>query len=112
MTLNAKIRAGFLPCALGLLVLGAPAMAAEAKMDQKHLQFIPDTLNINVGDTVRFTNADAYFHDITITSPDGIKDDRGLQDHGKNIVYTFTKAGTFKVTCRLHPAMKATIVVK
>jgi plastocyanin len=107
-----KLPAGLLACALVISALAAPAAAAEAKMNQKHLQFLPELLNINVGDAVRFTNEDSYFHDVTIINADGTKDDRGLQDHGKDTVYTFTKAGTFQVRCRLHPAMKATIVVK
>ena len=33
------------------------AFAAETVVDQKNLKFVPDTVTINAGDTIRFTNA-------------------------------------------------------
>lgn len=95
-----------------LAVMAAPASAADVTVNQKNLQFTPGTVTINVGDTVTFTNHDPFFHDVTIINPDGTKSDKGLKNQGQDIKVTFTSAGTYGVMCRLHPMMKATVIVK
>lgn len=99
--------------ALALLsAFAVPACAAEVVVNQKDLQFVPGTVTINAGDTIRFTNADHFFHDVTVVSPDGTTSDKGLQDHDKMTVVAFAKPGNYKIFCRLHPAMKVAVTVK
>lgn len=116
MTIQSKLLAGaFAGLVLTAFAVPAGAVTATAApvatINQKHLMFIPDTVTVHVGDTVRFTDGDAYFHDVTVTGPDGAQNDKGLQGAGKYTDVVFSKPGTYHVTCRLHPAMKATVVV-
>jgi plastocyanin len=76
------------------------------------IRFVPDTLNISVGDTVRWTwGSDA--HSVTsgtpctadgqFCSPDNMNCDAGiLNNTGFVYEHTFTQAGTFSYFCALH----------
>ncbi|HLG60352.1 MAG TPA: plastocyanin/azurin family copper-binding protein [Ktedonosporobacter sp.] len=73
--------------------------------------FNPVTLNISVGTTVIWTNRTTTPH--TITSDTGMFNS-GLNDPieaGFTFTYKFTKPGTYKYHCALHPTMTATIIV-
>ena len=92
--------------------LAAPALGAETVVDQHDLMFKPNTASLAVGDTIRFTDTDHIAHNITIVSPDGTSDDKGMDTYMKDIVVPFAKAGVFQVHCRIHPLMKMTVTVK
>jgi plastocyanin len=98
--------------ALVVSSLAFPAYAAETMVDQLNLKFVPDTVTINAGDTIRFTNSDRFFHNVTIVNPDGTTEDKGLQNYKQEIVVTFAKVGNYQIRCRLHPAMKIAVTVK
>lgn len=73
--------------------------------------FNPPTLTISVGTTVIWTNRTTTPH--TITSDTGTFNS-GLNDPieaGFTFIYKFTKPGTYKYHCALHPTMTATIIV-
>lgn len=71
-------------------------------------QFRPSTLNIQVGDTVSWTNDGPSIH--TATSNRGMWDTRELR-RGQSATYTFTSAGTFAYHCVVHPWMQGSITV-
>lgn len=91
--------------------LAASAFAAEHYVDQHDLNFVPDSMTINAGDTVRFTDADRITHNITIVNPDGTTEDKGMSTYSQHIVVQFDKPGVYKVICRIHPNMKMKITV-
>jgi plastocyanin len=95
-----------------LSVVTFPAYAAETVIDQENLKFVPNAVTINVGDSIRFTNSDRFYHDVTIINPDGTSSDKGLVNYKEEFAISFAKPGTYKVRCRLHPAMSAVITVK
>ena len=76
------------------------------------IRFVPDTLNISVGDTVRWTwGSDA--HSVTsgtpctadgqFCSPDNMNCDAGiLNNTGFVYEHTFTQVGTYSYFCALH----------
>ena len=72
--------------------------------------FNPADLTFKVGDTITFTLiAETEFHTFTV-------EDLGIDealDTGstERFVYTFDRAGTFKLTCLAHPDMTGTITV-
>ena len=103
---------GVVLTAFAFCAIASGVRAAETTIDQKDRKFVPSTVTIHVGDAVRFTNGDPFHHDVTIIRPDGTPDDKGLQEHGEEFAMTFIKPGTYKVRCRLHPFMAATIIVK
>jgi plastocyanin len=73
------------------------------------MQFSPQTIEVDAGDSVKWTNKDAFPH--TATS-----DRRGFNSREipTNRSWTFVarKKGTFPYSCLLHPTMKGTLVVK
>ena len=73
--------------------------------------FEPATLTIPVGTTVTFT--DTANHTVT-EGTDGVAVDDPFVDEegGEDIEVTFDEAGTFPITCRIHPAMNMTITVE
>jgi plastocyanin len=75
----------------------------------KDFKFGPDTLQVKVGATVTFTNADGQQH--TATSDDSGAFDAGAIDPAGSKGVTFDKAGTFTYHCSFHPFMHGTIEV-
>lgn len=75
--------------------------------------YIPHTITINSGDTVRWDNPDAAAHTITsITDmvPDGLFDS-GLIMIDASFEYTFEETGTYDYFCIVHPWMASSIQV-
>lgn len=95
-----------------LLALAAPAArAAEVNVTVQNFVFLPATVNINVGDTVTWTNVDG-FHDVRA-------DDNSFSNLAANapwkFSHTFTTPGTFGYRCTIHGGtsggMRGTVVV-
>ena len=112
MRIRSRILAGTIGLTIGLSSWAAAAHAAETVVDQIGLKFVPDTVTINAGDSIRFTNSDPFTHDVTVISADGSSSDKGLQQHGKENVVAFAKSGKYSIVCKMHPNMKATVIVK
>ena len=75
-------------------------------------QFSPSTLTIPVGTTVTFT--DSTGHTVTEGSDGEAVDDPIVDEQGgaDPIVVSFDEAGTFNVTCKIHPGMNMTVTVE
>jgi len=71
--------------------------------------FNPKTLTIKVGTKVIWTNDDPSIH--TVTADNGAFSSSALPP-GATFSFTFTKAGTYIYHCKIHAAMKATIIVQ
>ena len=98
-----------------LIVLAATSYAATVPVDLRDSFFSPQTITINVGDTVTWTNRGVLAHTTTSGSdcrPDGKWDslDLGL---GQSFSHTFTQPGTFPYFCSIHCAfgMVGTVTV-
>ncbi len=70
--------------------------------------FMPKTLKIVHGTTVKWTNTTTVTH--TVTSDTGLFNS-GLIAPGGTFSFTFKRAGTFTYHCTIHPFMKGKIVV-
>ena len=112
MKFRSQILASAIGLTIGLSGMAGAAHAAETVVDQMGLKFVPNTVTINAGDTIRFTNSDPFTHDVTVVSPDGSTSDKGLQHHGKENAVVFAKPRTYSIICKMHPNMKATVIVK
>jgi plastocyanin len=77
--------------------------------------FEPATLTVPVGTTVTFVNMDPTEHTVT-NGKDGKAVANPAFDEkvasGDSVTVTFDKAGTFDVTCTLHPTMNMTVTVQ
>lgn len=68
--------------------------------------FEPETLEIKIGATVRWTNMDMVDHTVT---GGGIAS--GTLGHMGAYSFTFAQPGTYVYRCDLHPYMTGTVVV-
>ena len=87
----------------------AQAAAAAGPIVMKNFNFMPMAVTVHVGDTVTWKNLDEEPH--TVTSLDGLFRS-GALDTNDTFKFKFTKAGTFKYTCSIHPKMQAAVIVK
>jgi aldose sugar dehydrogenase len=90
------------------IVPGASAMDDKA--------FVPNPMNIRIGDIVTWKNTDVETHTVTSgSSASGSKDasefDSGLVDPGQSFEHKFEKAGRYRYSCMIHPSMNGEIVV-
>lgn len=74
----------------------------------RNFAFVPATLTVAAGTTVRFVNDDAEAH--TVTAAGGTFNSEGI-DGGASWSYRFATAGRFDYFCALHPYMRGAVVV-
>ena len=90
-----------------------PAEAATTVIDQKNFQFVPETVAINTGDSVKFTNSDAGTHNVRSNSP--LADFNANMPQGGEFTYRFERAGgtrqPVQIGCVYHGAMRAWVFV-
>jgi plastocyanin len=87
----------------------AGAFAADHAVEIKGFKFNPATVEVAVGDTVTFTNADSAPH--TGTALDG-SFDTGTLAGGKSATVTIGAAGEIDFKCNFHASMRGTVVAK
>lgn len=92
-------------------MFSSTAFAAEYEIGQHKKQFTTKELKIKVGDTVKFTNNDPFFHNVFSLS-ETITFDLGSYPKGKFKKVTFEKPGTVEIECAIHPNMTAIIIVE
>ena len=98
--------------ALMFILAGSAAVDAETyEVGQKNKAFTESSMAIKVGDTVKFTNNDPFFHNVFSLS-DAKFFDLGSYPQGESKDVTFEDAGTIDVECAIHPEMIMTIEVK
>lgn len=73
-------------------------------------QFVPRTLAITVGSTVRFPNEDPILHNAFSLSKDNAFD-VGLYGEGEGKAVTFTHVGYVRVYCNVHHSMVGHLLV-
>ena len=92
---------------LGLMALGAStAQAATIEVDITDFAFSPQVIDIEEGDTVRWTNRDSAPHLVQgsfASSPNLAS--------GEAYEFTFNQAGTFDYICQYHQSMTGTVRV-
>ncbi len=91
-----------------------PALAAaenasvvQVKID--NFSFTPQTLTIDAGTTVTWTNNDDVPHNVVSTEK--VFKSKTM-DTDEKFSYTFTKLGTYNYYCSIHPRMTASVIVK
>jgi len=84
------------------------AAPPTVRVTMKNLVFVPTKLNVPLGTTIVWQNDDPVPH--SVTGPDGTFDS-GLIQPGASYSHQFNRPGTYKITCKPHPEMTATIVV-
>lgn len=84
----------------------------------KQFEFLPPTIVIGPGETVRWVNEDVAVHQVTTGKvegaqprPDGRFSSRRFV-RGEDATATFVTAGTYPYYCNVHPFMRGAIVVR
>ncbi len=75
----------------------------------QNYDYTPKTIEINVGDTVIWTNKDNIGHTVTSDSGKGL--DSLLFTKDGTYEHTFTMVETYDYHCKPHPYMKGTVIV-
>ena len=91
-----------------------PAGTAVPGCEETDECFVPSSVSINKGDTVRWTNSDTAAHTVTSGTPDGGPDgvfDSSLVMAGNNYEYTFDQSGSVDYFCMVHPWMQGIVQV-
>jgi plastocyanin len=81
--------------------------AKTATVEMKEFLFQPATVEIAVGGTVTWTNADPATHTVK-----GQGWGSGDVAQGASFSNTFATAGTFAYSCGIHPSMTGEVIVK
>ena len=107
-SLSTATRLLLLACA----VAASLALAANGKVEVKAADstFTPDRVEVKVGTTVRWTNADKRTsHSVIWLGPGGVESERFFP--GESYERRFDKPGSYPYSCGPHPEMKGVIVV-
>lgn len=108
-----RTRAVALACCVGMCaMLGSPvdASAKTWTVEIAGMRFEPDTLTVDRGDTIVWTNDDPVAHTVTSVAAKGF-DSRTI-DPGGSWTYRAAARGRYPYACAFHPTMRATVVVK
>lgn len=84
------------------------ASAGSASVAIKGSAFNPESIEIEQGESVTWTNEDSLPH--TVVGDGGMESDQLSQ--GDTYTKTFDEAGTFSYHCSIHPDMVGEVVVK
>jgi plastocyanin len=91
-----------------LSIITSPALADEFEVGQKNKSFTLQQLKLKVGDTVKFSNGDPFYHNIFSLS-EAKPFDLGSFKKGNSRTVTFDKPGKIEVECAIHPEMHMVI---
>jgi plastocyanin len=89
---------------------GQNETGAEAEIidvEIRDYKYVPESLTVNVGQTVRWTNYDNVLHDVVGS---GIESEYLKQ--GETFTYTFEQEGTYDYICTIHPWMEGKVIVE
>ena len=78
------------------------------------INFSFGSVEANVGETIRFGNADGVPHTVTAgssISPRPGEFDSGVLGTGGTYEISFNEPGNYQIFCALHPEMQATVVI-
>ncbi len=84
--------------------------SAKERVVMRRIMYQPKTITVPVNTTIRWTNAESADH--TVTSSDGTKLQSKILGKGGTYEATFTKPGTYRYFCEVHPFMKGVVIVE
>ncbi|MBS3147410.1 cupredoxin family copper-binding protein [Candidatus Woesearchaeota archaeon] len=97
-----------------LLLLGCgqseqASQEADVTVLIKDYKFVPETVNVEQGQTIKWVNEDSALH--TVESKNKEFASKELYQ-GDSYSFTATKPGTYEYICGLHPNMVGKVVVR
>jgi plastocyanin len=92
-----------------LALCATAAHAADHKVRIEGMKFVPDRLVVAPGDTVTWTNADFVPHSVTAAAA---KVESGDLAANRTWTWKAGAAGQLDYICRLHPVMRASVIIR
>jgi plastocyanin len=102
-----------LALALGAATLGCGSKAHAPKTHQvaiHNMQFVPASLDVDVGDTIVWTNEDVLPHTVTSDVPSSATFDSHAIESKHQWQYTVSTAGEIAYVCTFHPTMHGKLI--
>ena len=99
-----------LPYLAATMLVTSSLAGDPVTVGQQGLRFSSAELTVTKGQVVIFVNNDTTSHNIMVVG-EGLSINGGLQSPGAEFRVPFSKAGTYAVSCGIHPKMKLTITV-
>lgn len=87
--------------------MAGPPVATKA-VSVRNFAFKPPAITVPVGTTVNWTNDDIEQHTATA---DDKSFDSDVINNGNGYSFTFSKVGTFRYSCLIHPDMRGQVIV-
>jgi plastocyanin len=75
----------------------------------QHYAFVPAAIRVRAGNFVHWLNDDQVDHRIAITTGQAVEGP--TMTYGTSFRARFNSPGSYDVTCRIHPTMRATVIV-
>jgi len=100
-----------LPATLPAAGIAQQLAAAPAEISITNFKFAPANLTVPAGTTVTWINHDKTAHSVISSDGPAPFKSAGMDTEDK-YGFTFTKPGTYKYRCSLHPQMTGTITVQ
>jgi plastocyanin len=75
----------------------------------QHYSFVPSTIRVRAGSFVTWLNDDEVDHRIAITTGQVVEGP--VMSYGNSFQARFNSTGEYDVTCRIHPTMRAKVIV-
>lgn len=98
--------------AITLMFIGTTSAATIHNVSISNFAFNPQTIPIEKGDTVRWTNFDPAPHQIMLDHGQSLNYTGPILNKGDTDSFVFMKYGTFTYHCHIHPSMKGKVIVK
>jgi plastocyanin len=96
---------------LGMLVLAPALVTAVVQVSIQNFSFVPDSVRVQPGDTVRWTNVDASNHTSTGDGAGAAAWSSGTLNNAQAFQRAFPATGVFDYHCEFHPSMTARVYV-
>jgi plastocyanin len=100
-----------LSCLAATMLVTSTLAGDPVTVGQQGLRFSTAELTVAKDQIVIFMNNDTTTHNIMVVG-EGLSVNGGLQSPGAEFRVPFIKAGTYTVSCGIHPKMKMTVTVK
>lgn len=85
--------------------------ATANRVELERSRFVPVEVTVEAGSSVEFVNLDPFDHTVTSRDDSPLQFDSGILGADEVFTQQFAETGTFAYFCKIHPTMRATVVV-